>query len=395
MSTTILTPTAVTREALRIIHQKANFLGTINREYDDSYAKTGAKIGDSLKIRMPNQYTVTTGKTLDVQDTVETSQTLQVATQKGVHVTFSSADLTLSLQDFSERILEPAMSVLVANVEYDAISMYKDVYNAIWTPGSALAYNDVLDGKGLLNRCLAPLSNRTANLNNGDMVDLIQDTKTLFQNQTEIAKGFKEGFYGRAAGFDFMENSLWPGHTCGSENGSYVVNTSTGITSGTATITTTAGSGTLAKGDVFTVVGVNSVHPETKVDTGVLQQFVVTTAQSGTGAWPVSPTPITSGAKQNIVINSAGSGKTVVVAGTASGADTTSMLYHKDAFTFATADLEMPNGVDFARRETLDGISLRLVRAYDINNDMFPCRIELLYGYKTLRPEHACRLHFN
>lgn len=395
MSNSILTPTAVTREALRILHQKLNFVGSINRQYDDSFAKSGAKIGDSLKIRMPNQYTVRTGKTIDVQDTTETSQTLTVATQKGVDVNFSSADLTMSLDDFSKRVLDPAMAVLAANVEYDAMSMYKNVYNSIWTPGSAITYNDVLDGRVLMQRGLAPMGDRTANLNSQDMVDLVQDTKTLFNDQGQLSKQYKEGYMGRAAGFDFLENTMWPGHTCGSENGSYVVNTSTGITSGTATITTTAGSGTLAVGDVFTVVGVNSVHPETKVDTGVLQQFVVTEAVSGTGAWAVSPTPITSGAKQNIVINSAGSGKTVVVAGTASGADTTSLMYQKDAFTFATADLVMPKGLDFSAREVFDGISLRIVRQYDINNDNLPCRIDILYGYKTLRPEWATRLHFN
>jgi hypothetical protein len=287
------------------------------------------------------------------------------------------------------------MSVLAAAIEYDAMSMYKDVYNAIWTPGSALTYDALLDGRVLMQRGLAPGGNRTANLNSQDMVDLIQDTKTLFNNQGEISKQYKEGFVGRQSGFDFMENTLWPGHTCGSEDGNYVVNTSTGITSGTATITTTAGAGTVNVGDIFTVVGVNSVHPETKADTGVLQQFVVTALASAAGAWAVSPTPITSGAKQNIVINSAGSGKTVVVAGTASGADGTSLLYQKDAFTFVTADLVMPNGVDFARREVMDGISMRIVRAYDINNDMLPCRIDVLYGYKTLRPQWATRLHFN
>lgn len=396
MSNSLLTPTAVTREALRVLHQKLNFIGSINRQYDDSFATSGAKIGDSLKIRMPNQYTVRSGKTLDTQDTSETSQTLQVATQKGVDVNFSSADLTLSLDDFSKRILEPAMSVLAANVEYDAMSMYKDVYNAIWTPGSAITYNDVLDARVLMQRGLAPLSDRSANLNSQDMVDLIQDTKSLFNDQAQLSKQYKEGYMGRAAGFDFMENTLWPGHTCGGENGSYVVNTSSGITSGSATIAVTGGSGTLVKGDILTIVGVTSVHPETKVDTGILQQFVVTADYAGgSGDITVSPTPVTSGAKQNVKITSAGASKTVVVAGTASGADTTSLLYHKDAFTFATADLVMPGGVDFARREVMDGISLRIVRQYDINNDNLPCRIDILYGYKALRPEHAARLHFN
>lgn len=395
MANSPLTPTEVTREALRILHQKLNFVGSIDRQYDSRFANEGAKIGDTLKIREPNQYTVTTGKALTTQDTVETSISLQVQTQKHVGMNFSTAELTMSIDDFSKRIIDPAMSVLAANIEYDAMTMYQDVYNSVWDSAGDLAYTDVLDGRVLIQRGLAPTSDRTANLNSQDMVDVIKDTKTLFNDQAQLSKQYKEGFMGRAAGFDFMENTMWPGHTTGSENGSYVVNTSTGITSGTATITTTGGSGTLSVGDVFTVAGVFSVHPETKVSTGELQQFVVTSAVSGAGAWAVSPTPVTSGAKQNITIVSAGAGKAVTVAGTASTAHRTSLIYQKEAFTFATADLLMPKGVDFARREVLDGISLRLVRQYDINNDNLPCRVDVLYGYKTLRPQFAARLHMN
>lgn len=395
MAHTLLTPTVITREALRILHQKLNFVGTIDRQYDDRFAKSGAKIGTTLQIREPNQFTVRTGKTIDVQDVTETSQTLTVATQKGVDVNFSSAELTMTVDDFSARYLDPAMSVLAANIEADAMSMYKDVYNSVWSSGAAITYNDILTARVLMQRGLAPTNDRTANMNSQDMADLVKDTKTLFQASENIAKQYREGYMGRTAGYDFMENTLWPGHTTGSENGSYVVNTSTGITSGTATITTTAGSGTIKQGDVITVDGVYSVHPETKASTGQLQQFVVTADQAAAGAWAVSPTPITSGAKQNITIVSAGASKAVAVGGTASDALGTSMLYQKEAFTFVTADLIQPNGVDFARREVLDGISMRIVRQYDINNDNMPCRIDVLYGYKTLRPQFATRLHFN
>lgn len=397
MTQTLLTPTAVTREALRILHQKLNFIGSINRQYDDQFAKTGAKIGDSLKIRMPNEYTVRSGRAINVQDTEESSITLQVATQKGVDVNFNSAELALSLDDFSKRILDPAMSVLAANVEYDAMSMYKDVYNAVWASSAALTYANVLDGRTLMQRGLAPLGDRTANLNSQDMVDLIKDTKTLFNDQTQIAKQYREGFMGRAAGFDFVENTLWPGHTRGAANTAYVINTSTGITSGSATLSViSAGAGAGNVGDVMTIADVYSVHPETKVSTGQLQQFVVLAAfASGATTWTVSPTPITSGAKQNVSLVSAGASKAITWAGTASEPGLTSLLYHENAFTFATADLQLPNGVDFARREVLDGISMRIVRQYSISDDSFPCRIDLLYGYKTLRAGHATRLHSN
>lgn len=396
MSNTILTPTAVTNEALRVLHQKLNFVGSINRQYDDSFAKSGAKIGDSLKIRLPNQYAVRTGAALQAQDTSEESVTLQVATQKGVDLNFTSVDLTLSLDDFSDRIIKPAMSVLAANIEYDAMSMYKDVYQAVWNSGSAMTLAHALNGRKILQDSLTPLDNRTINLDGQQMVDAVSDGKALFNNQSEIGKQYLEGYVGRAVGFDWMENSLWPAHTRGAANASYVVNTSTGITSGSSTIAVTAGSGSWVVGDVLTIAGVNKVHPESKADTGIAQQFVITTASAGgAGDIIVSPTPITSGAKQNVVINSAGSGKAVTVLGTASGSDNTGMGYHKDAFTFATADLVMPSGVDFSARKVLDGVSMRIVRQYDINSDKFPCRLDVLYGYKTIRPQLAVRYHNN
>jgi hypothetical protein len=391
MSNTILTPTAVTREILRILHQKATFLGSINRQYDDSFAKSGAKIGDSLKIRLPNQYTVRTGKTLDVQDTSEESVTLQVATQKGVDINFSSAELTLSLDDFSKRILDPAVSVLVAAIESDALSMRKDVYQQANNTAAAITMANVLGGVKKLNDSLTPMSSRHALLSNNDQAEIVNAYKGLFQDSGQLGKQYREGEMGRHAGLDFAASSHLSTQTRG-DAASYVVNTSTGITSGTATITTTGGTGTINRGEIFTVVGVNMVHPETKEDLGVLQQFVVTTTATAAGAWAVSPTPITSGPKQNVVINSAGASKTVVIVGTASTNYGQSMVYHQDAFTFATADLIMPGGVDFARREQLDGVSVRIVRAYDINNDNMPCRLDVLYGYKTIRPQLAARL---
>lgn len=392
MPNTLLTPTAVTREALRVLHQKLNFVGNIVREYDDSFAKSGAKIGDSLKIRLPNQYTVRTGATLSAQDTVESSTTLQVATQKGVDLNFTSVDLTLSLDDFSSRILEPAMAVLAANIEADALSMYKDVSQSVWNGGSAATLAKVLSARKILQDSLAPSNDRTALLNTQDNVDLVDSLKGLFQDSTNISKQYREGYMGRTAGFDFAENTLLPSHTRG-DAASYVCNTSTGITSGTATITVSGGTGTIKKGDVFTIAGVNRVHPETKADTGIPMQFVATA--DGTTSVAVFPTPVTTGATQNIVINSAGASKAVTVAGTASTAVGTSMLFQKEAFAFATADLVMPKGVDFAAREVFDGISMRVVRQYDINNDKFPCRLDVLYGYKAIRPQLAVRVHNN
>lgn len=391
MANTILTPTAVTREALRVLHQKLNFVGSINRQYDSSFAQEGAKIGTALKIRLPNQYTVTTGAALEIQNTTENSVQLNVTTQKHVGMNFTSAELTMSLDDFSQRIIEPAMAVLAASVEADALSMRADVYQQANNTAAAITFANVLGGRRKLNDALAPPGNRTALMCSNDGAGLVDALKGLFQDSGQLSTQYKEGYMGRAAGFDFQESTHLSTQTRG-DAASYVVNTSTGITSGTATITTTGGTGTINAGEVFTVVGVNAVHPETKVDTGVLQQFVVTTTATAAGAWAVSPTPITSGATQNVVINSPGASKTVTIVGTASTNYGQSMVYHKDAFTFATADLVMPNGLDWGAREVIDGISLRIVRDYDINNDQLPCRVDILYGYKTLRASQACRL---
>lgn len=400
MSNTILTPTAVTREALRVLHQKLNFVGSINRQYDDRFAQEGAKIGTDLKIRLPNQYVVTSGAALSAQDTSETSVTLQVTSQKHVDVNFTSAEMTMSVQDFSDRILEPAMSVLAANIEYDAMSMYKDVNQAVWNSGSALTLANVLSGRKIMNDSLTPLSSRSANLDGQQMVDLVTDSKSLFNNQTEIAKQYKEGYVGRALGFDFAENSMWPAHTRGAMNASSTVSTQVATIplDGTAvsSLTMASGTGTMLIGDVFTIGNCFKVHPETKANTGILQQFTVTANNAG-GAVAVafSPAIVLGGAKQNCVIPTTSATAALLPLGTASGADNTGLLYHKDAFTFATADLIMPKGVDFSAREVMDGISLRVVRQYDINSDKMPCRIDVLYGYKTIRQQLAVRLHNN
>ena len=390
MANALLSPTAVTREALRVLHQKLNFVGSVTRDYDDSYAKTGAKIGDSLKIRLPNQYTVRSGATLSAQDTTESSVTLQVATQKGVDLNFTSVDLTLSLDDFSKRILDPAMSVLAANIEADALSMYKDVYQSVWNGASAATYNKALDARVILNRSLAPYADRTALMDSIAMADVVKDTKTLFQDDASIAKQYKEGYMGRAAGFDWAENTMMPSHTRSAANGAYLVN---GASQTGATLTVDTGANAPSQGDVITIAGVYSVHPETKVSTGVLQQFVIGSGATAT-SFPISPSIITSGATQN-VSGSPADNAAVTFAGTASTAVQTSLLFQKGAFAFATADLVMPQGVDFASRQVLDGVSMRIVRAYDINNDKFPCRLDVLYGYKTLRAQLACRYHNN
>ena len=395
MTNTLLTPTAVTREALRVLHQKLNFIGSINRSYDDSFAKTGAKIGDSLKVRLPNQYTVTTGATMTAQDTAETSVTLQVATQKHVGMNFSSNELTLSLDDFSKRIIAPAMAVLAASMEADATSMYKDIYQQTnqGTLTAALSLATVLGGRQKLVEALAPAGDWVANLCPRNTVDLVSELKALFHDASAIKQQYREGSMGRTAGFDFMENTHWARHTSGSAGATdYDVN---GAAESGATITVKTGSNTFTKGDIVTFAGCYDVHPETKVSRATLKQFVITTAYAGgAGTIAISPSIIISGATQNCSGYPTDSGDVTKVAA-ASKAYDLSMLYHPDAFTFVTADLTMPRDAHFAAREVYDGISMRIWQSGDIINDKFPCRVDVLYGYKTIRPQLACRIASN
>lgn len=397
MPNTILTPTAVTREALRVLHQKMTFVGNINRQHDSSFAKEGAKIGSDLKIRLPNEYVVRSGATLSTQDTSETSTTLSVSSQKGVDLNFTSADLTLSMDDFSKRIIEPAMAVLAANIEADAISMYKDVYQIVDNDASAITFKNIMQGRQKLVDSLTPMDNNcSVLLGTGHNVTLVDALKGLFQDQSAIKKQYKDGIMGRTAGFDFYESTHASDHTTGTaaKTTTYTVNGAV-TTNGSSTVTVAVGATTFKQGDIFTVAGCNRVHPETKVDTGQLQQFVVTADYAGgAGNVSFSPAIYTTGGRQNVVAAGMPNGAAIVKVGAgASELLNSSMAFHKDAFTFATADLIMPSGVDFAAREVYDGISMRVIRDYDINNDKFPCRLDVLYGYKAIRPQLAARIH--
>lgn len=408
MSNSILTPTAVTREALRILHQKLNFVGSINRQYDDKFANAGAKIGDTLSIRLPNEYTVRTGKTLQAQDTQEQSVALAVATQKGVDVNFSSAEMTMSLDDFGKRILEPAMSVLAAAIESDALSMYKQVAQEVSDVGDALAIADVLFAGKKLTDSLAPQDGRSLLLSTQMNLDLVSANTGLYNDRTKVSEQFRKGLVGNEFfGFDSVyQNTMIPLHVTGTDDGTgdYLTDIAAGENNGSAgLLNIDTGAGSFKIGDVIVIESLFDVHPETKVSTGKLKQFVVTadaTPGAGGGDLSIWPYIITSGARQNCT--GLADGKQILKVEsdqtTAIGASAdyyTGLAYHRDAFAFASADLAIPRGVDFSAREVMDGISMRIVRAYDINNDNMPCRLDVLYGYKAIRPQLACRLGFN
>jgi hypothetical protein len=280
------------------------------------------------------------------------------------------------------------MSVLAANIEADAMSMYRDVWNQVDNQTQPASFAKVLQGRKILVDNLAPLNGRTCNLNTQDNVDLVDALKGLFNDQGTISRQNREGYMGRTAGFDFMENTLWPQHVRAAGTG-YLVN---GANQTGSSLTVNTGTGPLKAGDVFVLPNVFRVHPETKQATSVQQQFVVTADHAGgAGSLQIAPAIVTSGPLQN-VSGSPASGAALSFSGAVSTAYGVSMAYQKGAFAFATADMVLPRGVDFAAREVFDGVSMRIVRQYDINNDKFPCRLDVLYGFKTIRPQLACRL---
>jgi hypothetical protein len=394
MSNTFLTPSMITREALRVLHAKVNFIGSINRQYDSSFAQEGAKIGGTLRIRKPPRYIVSDGANLQVQDYVDEQVPLTISTQKHVGLQFTTADMTLSLDDFSARVIVPAVSVLATVIEADVLTnVYKDVYQQVNGNGSAQTFRNTLLGRKILNDSLAPSNDRMVRLNTLDNVDLVDSLKGLFQSSEKIKRQYDEGVMGYTAGFEFAENTQLPRHTNGARVATtYLVN---GANQSGAGLIVDTGTGAMKKGDVFTIANVFRVHPETKQTTNVEQQFVVTADYvGGAGTIAISPAIVLSGGQQNVNAAPADNAQLTFV-GAASSSYGLSLAYQKDAFTFATADLVLPKGVDMAAREVMDGISMRLVRDYVIGTDTMACRLDVLYGYTSLRPELAVRLAAN
>ncbi len=395
MPNAFATPTWVVRESLRVLHQKSNFLGRINRQYDDQYVVKGAKAGQSVNLKLPNQFTVRTGAVMAVQDISQQTIALPLSTQKGVDLNATSVDFTMNItqEDWRRDVIVPAMAVLAANIEADALSMLKDVYQQVNNIGSSGTFAKALLVKKLLDDALAPPDDdRTMLVNTQDQVDVVSDTKQLFQDSKGLSKQYRTGNMGEVAGFDWYANTLLGKFTSGSDANGYTVN---GGSQTGSTILLQTGTGTFKKGDVVTFAGCNRVHPETKADTGGLQTFVVTADYAGgAGSLSISPAIVVTGATQNVTASPTGAGA-VTKQGGASAVYGQSVGFHKDAFAFVTADLYLPKNQPVAVREVHEGISMRLWQGADITNDKHPLRIDVLYGYKTIRAQLAARFANN
>lgn len=398
MANTLLTINMITREAVRLWKNTNAFLQNIDTQYDDSFAKTGAKIGTALRIRLPNDFTVRTGPAAQVQDTAEVSTTLVLATQKGVDVSFSSTDRALSLDDYSKRILAPAVNNLAGAVALDIMNGSEggisnlqanvDGGNNVLTP-TASTY---LQAGALLDINSAPVGGRKVVDDPFTEARVVASLTGLFNPVPEISRQYTTGRMYDALGFIWMKDQTVIKHTTGALASASATINGAGQTGSTLTVNALANG--LNQGDIITVAGVFAVNRITKQTTGALRQFVVTAAVAG-GATQIPIYPALTPAVGGVQVQFQ-----TVTASPANGAAVNPVLlpnvtfrknfvYTPEAVTLATADLELPRGVHEAAREAFDGISMRMVTAYNVSTDQFITRLDILYGFLWVRPEWA------
>lgn len=417
MANTLLTIDMITREALRLAHEKATFIGTINRQFDSSFGASDGKIGDTLRIRIPSEYTRRTGsRVMDVQDSVQVSTALVVATQDGVDMRFNSRELALDLDEFSQLHLAPAMATLVSNIDADVLAgctratynWATNTYPILPADTSTMTNISSLTAPGWartrLNQSLAPKGDRRIQVDSAIMARIVGGTAGYFNPSNAISEQYREGFVARTAMADYYENErIWNmPHVSSTLVSSWSV-TGSVTTLGTQTVNVST-TQQIPVGMVFTLShSTNSrplfdVHPETKAQYATPKQFtVVSSVFAATTTITFSPPIYISGPRQNVAsVFTASSVELSTLnmrfAGTTSLSFPTGLMYHRDAFTFATANLPLMSASEKCVRRMYDGISLRVWQDSDIRNDELLTRIDILYGYAAIRPQWACRL---
>ena len=400
MANTLLTINMITREAVRLWKNSNAFLQNVDMQYDDSFAVTGAKIGSTLRIRLPNDFTVTTGPALSVQDTNEQSTTLTLATQKHVDVSYSTADRTMSLDDYSQRVLAPMVNNLAGAVAVDIMSgseggicnfvANQDVNYNILSPNQTT----YLNAGASLDLNSAPIANRKIVNSPRTEARVVGTLSGLLNPTSEISRQYVTGRMYDALGFIWMKDQTTITHTNGAlAQGSATVN-GAGQTGLSITVNSLAAG--LNVGDIITIAGVYAVNRITKQSTGELRQFAVT-ATAATGATSISIYPAIVPAVggqavqyQTVTASPANSAAVNPVSGLAASTQyRKNFAYAPEAVTLATADLEIPKGVHEAAREQFDGVSMRMITDYFIGTDQLITRLDVLYGYLWVRPEWA------
>lgn len=409
----------ITNEASRVLENMLSFSKYVNRQYDDRFANSGAKIGDTLRLRKPPRYVGRSGAALSVEDSIDTSVNLtigpnatswyQFGEQFGVDITFTTADLTLSMDDFSSRYIKPAMARVANRIDEKGMTLAKlAVANTVGTPGVTPQTARVwLQSGAVLDRNAALRDNeRYVCMSPEAQAETVDGLKGLFQQSNLIGEQYAMGAMGRGLGYLFSMDQNVQSHTVGALGGTPLVNGAQGAssttsdpwTSTTSLVTdgwTAAATQRLNAGDVITIDGCYAVNPQSKAALPQLQQFVVTADASSDGSGNltavISPAIITAGPFQTVSAGAANNAPITVV-GTAATAYPQNIAFHKDAFVLATADLELPRGVDMAARSNYKGISIRAVRQYAISTDTLPTRLDVFYGWCAFQPQLACRV---
>jgi hypothetical protein len=323
---------------------------------------------------------------------------------------FTTQDLALSLDMFSDRVLKPAVAAIANKIDRDGLSMATlNTANIVGTAGTPptglityLTAGAYLDSEG------APRDGRRSCIVEPfTSATIVDSLKGLFVPQEAVGEQYRKGLMGRdSAGMNWKMDQNVVSQTFGSFAGTATISTTAAtnfLTSGWASSTTisitSTGAVSLNAGDVITIDGVYAVNPQNRQAYGSnkLRNFVVKSAASGTGATfnvTVSPAVITAGQFQNVSIPTPSTTATVNFFNKTGTVSPQNIIMHRNAFTLAVADLELPEGVHFAGRASDKeiGLSMRVVRQYTINNDSIPTRLDVLYGWAPLYPELACRV---
>lgn len=408
MSNSLLTDSIIVKECLMELKNQLGFTKSVSRQYDSRFANDGAKIGDTINIRKPARYAAVSGAPISIQDSQDESVALQLDTQKHVAMGFSSKDLTLSIDAFRERYISPAVSVLANAVDYDGYAaMYKQVWNSVGVP-SATVFPSTLKGFGQARAKIAhsggPIDGLVAIVDPDVEASLVNGLVGVFNNSPELKAQYEKGMMGYASGMKFKMSQNVVKHTIGIVDGAPQVATTISTQGATSvainTITTASITGAYKAGDVLTFGSVYAVNPLTKQSTGQLMQFVVQAdadATSNATTVSVLPAMYTTGAKQNItafpqdnalVLNfGADDGYTGI-------ASPQNLVFSKDAFALGCADLQLIKGAHMCARasDPESGLSIRLWSDGDITNDRLITRLDILYGWKALYPDFACRV---
>jgi P22 coat protein - gene protein 5 len=402
MSNTILTPSVIAKEALMQLENTLVMGNLVHRDYQNEFVK----VGQTVTIRKPVKFVATDGATLVKQDVLEGNTSITVDQRKHVAWQFSTQDLTLAIQDYSERYIKPAMITLAQQVETSLHGLYSSVWNFVGTPGTTPSTFLALGAAGQrLDEGAVPQSPRYALHEPATAWALADGLKGVFV-QDKVRTALEEASIGRYAGFANYKAQSVKMHTVGAYGGTSLINGASQSVAYSSVLAAykqdlitdgwTATTGALKKGDVITIANVNAVNPQTFQSTGSLQNFVVnadvTADGSGNMTISISPPIITSGPYQTVDSVPADNAAITVKTGNASTQHAQNLCFHKNAFALVTVPLEMPDGVAFKARESANGLSVRILKSYDNINDMDIIRMDILYGVKAIYPELAARL---